>query len=268
MRKATLALVLLSAFFVSSCGMPEYVLCPEYSFEPSSSYADINIGSLKLIEDEDDTTLSSLLEDCDGPSIAFFYVISDSSDRSAVDAAITRFANTYRINGYQGIALSTDNNTVFSFSDNSETQHLFLLSAKGESKQASFSAPYYMIRLKDGKYALNADITHIALETTTVTDSNAAANRALKLTFSGSDYEFNGYPSESELTLYRYNGRPFLSATDISTEDSSYSKEDYENVTSNAYVHLFAAFCISPNSSSKFNNIFWSELTYMGSISL
>lgn len=267
MRKATLALVLLSAFFVSSCGMPQYILCPEYSFEPSSSYDEINIGSLELIEDEDDTSLGGLLENCDGPSIAFFYVISNSSSKYAVDAAISRFTGIYRINGYQGIALSTDNNTVFSFSDNSETQYLYLLSAKGESKQSSFSAPYYMIRLKDGKNALNANITHIALETTAVTDSNVAANKALKLTFSGSDYEFNGYPSESELTLYRFNGRPFVAATDVSTE-SSYTNEDYANISDKAYIHLFAAFCISPNSNSEFNNIFWSELTYMGSISL
>ena len=267
MRKATLALVLLSAFFVSSCGMPQYILCPEYSFEPSSSYDEINIGSLKLIEDEDDTSLGGLLENCDGPSIAFFYVISNSSSKYAVDAAISRFTGIYRINGYQGIALSTDNNTVFSFSDNSETQYLYLLSAKGESKQSSFSAPYYMIRLKDGKNALNANITHIALETTAVTDSNVAANRALKLTFSGSDYEFNGYPSESELTLYRFNGRPFVAANDVSTE-SSYTNKDYANISDKAYIHLFAAFCISPNSNSEFNNIFWSELTYMGSISL
>lgn len=267
MKKAALTLVLLSAFFVSSCGMPQYILCPEYDFEPSSSYDEINIGSLELIENEDDTSLSSLLEDCDGPSIAFFYVISNSSAKEAVDAATSRFASAYRVNGYQGIALSTDNNTVFSFTDNGETQHLYLLSAKGESTQSSFSAPYYVIRLKDGKYALNADITHIALEKTTVTDSNAAADTALKLTFSGSDYEFNGYPSESELTLYRYNGRPFVAGTDISTE-SSYTNEDYANISDSAYIHLFAAFCISPNSSSKFNNIFWSELTYMGSISL
>lgn len=263
MKKAALTLVLLSAFFVSSCGMPQYILCPEYDFDRS---VETTIGSLKLIENEDDTALGSLLEDCDGPSIAFFYVISGSSDLSAVDAAITRFGNTYRINGYQGIALSTDHNTVFSFTDNGETQHLYLLSAKGKTEQ-TFSAPYYMIRLKDGKDALNADITHIALEKTTVTDSNAAADTALKLTFSGSDYEFNGYPSESELTLYRYNGRPFVTKANLSTE-KAYDNQDYENVDDTAYIHLFAAFCISPNSSSKFNNIFWSELTYMGSISL
>lgn len=261
--------LLVSAFLVSGCGIPQYIMYPEYTFERSSSYGDANIGTLKLEEKSGDTALSGLLENCDGPSIAFFYVLSSSSNKGDVDGCISLFESNYRVNGFRGIPLSTDHNIVFPFTDNGVSQHLFLLSASGDSNQSTFRAPNYVIRLKDNINALNAHIDGIELDKTQVSDSNPKAQTALKLTFTSSDnsYVFSSDSSAPELTLYRYNGRPFVSKADLDSE-SSYSNEDYEHITDKVYIHLFAAFSISPNSNSDFNNIFWSSLTYMGSVDL
>lgn len=261
--------LLVSAFLVSGCGIPQYIMYPEYTFERSSSYGDANIGTLKLEEKSGDTALSGLLENCDGPSIAFFYVLSSSSNKGDVDGCISLFESNYRVNGFRGIPLSTDHNIVFPFTDNGVSHHLFLLSARGDSIQSTFRAPNYVIRLKDNINALNAHIEGIELATSPVTDSNPKAQTALKLTFSSFDdsYEISQIPGAKETMLYRYNGRPFVSKADLDSE-SGYSNEDYEHITDKIYIHLFAAFSISPNSNSDFNNIFWSSLTYMGSLDL
>lgn len=269
--------LLLSAFLVStlvSCGVPGNILNLNNPIFTGNTQVNPNIEQLKIRDEED---VSELLENCDGPGLLFFYVLDKESDLESKSKLENLFASNF-MHDYQGIALDTNDNIASLKDSNKNIYHLYLLSGeKGRSNQDLFQANHYSLCLNSGLNVINNDLNNVVL--TPVKDSNG--NLCLKLTYDEtSTYTYYGKTGDSTETsegasvvsntnlLNRFNGKGFISAVDANNASSKDS--DYEHIASgdSLIAHFFAAFCISPNSSSDFNNIYWSDLEYMGKIDI
>jgi len=250
--KRTIKVFLVSAVFfvvlmLAGCGMPNilYLDTNDYTFDATKA-GDTSVGISDLV------VTSTEFDDvsCYGPSLMFFYTIAngDSDTNNTISqsfAANTAFLNEY-FPSYSGRPLnSTD---VVEFTAGESRQLYAFNKANGKKSILEYKHPTYVVTTNSiGKELKNLTLTYDELGKYFEIPSSYTGNYSLE----GSK-------------LYRYNGYPFLSSG-FSSED------DYEKVTSGntPYIYVYAAFCISPDGNDAgFNNIFWSQLIYLGSIKL
>jgi len=254
MRNLKQKILIVSVFFVvlslTGCGIPSilYLSTSDYTFTTAENDTTKSVGISSLVISSEDE--EGYLDDCNGPSVMFFYTIGDSEIESSINASgnipQTVFATQY-VNTPYGVAISKSNNEVLTFSvteDSTTTERtLYAFSTEGETSQA-FTHPHYVLYTDNAVGSLSS--CSLNYDTT---------NRCFVLSQTG--YTPNA------TSLYRYNGEAFKS-TDYSAED------DYKYISdsSDICVFIYAAFSISKTSTSSFSNNFWSSLTYLGYVNV
>ncbi|MDC7228930.1 MAG: hypothetical protein PQJ48_01325 [Sphaerochaetaceae bacterium] len=200
---------------------------------------DTNGDKVGLSLDVDDSlgTLS-LIDSGSGPSLMLFYTITDSENPQNFKTA---FNTTYKrdFNGVQitsDAVLSVNDITLYRFSD------ILGNTFQGPEYIATASSPT--------SPDFNCTLTKTTVSGTTV---------SMDLVFDVGSYTIHNSPK-----LYRYNGKPFETA---STEIRNSSFPDYfiGDTETNMYLHIYGAVNVSKGS---FNNIYWTDLVHLGYITL
>jgi hypothetical protein len=238
-----------SVFFciliLASCGIAT-LFYVSYSFSDGDDNGDSVSGTFSVSSDEYDNL--SLIETdpvSTGPSLMLFYVLSNDKDIS-YSTITTKFSTTYKTSPYgkivatdsDGIVLSTDDYDLYAFSDTDET--------------TIFSAPEYI-------YTCN-DPYENSLEFTLTTERDTSSLYDIAMTQDSSE----NYTIQAIGNLCRYNGEKFLSDTGLMDAEADYSKSfssSEAQADGEYYCHVFGAFCVSEG---EFNNIFWTNLVYLG----
>ncbi len=248
------AVLFIAAFFVflalTSCGIPTilYLDSNDYIFTAGKT-TDTKVSISSLV------VTTSNYEDYAGvgPAVMFFYTIGigESYENNSFASGSTvesAFANKYIPTITQGRPITS--NEVVSFTLNGKQRTLYAF--RGADGQDFRAQEEYMLSSNNGLFA-------------ELTDA--------KLTYDTSSGVFSLSPSSysshlKDSHLYRYKG------TNLSFSSDSYTfeKDDFSAVSNNPVIHIYAAFCISPNysatSGTSFNNIYWSSLKYLGYIKL
>jgi len=248
MRRTVKCIVLLMTAFFVSCGVPSifFMDSSDYTFTQSYESTYVKITSLQITS----TAYDDILNQSYGPSVMFFYTIGTSDDVSNLFSgsyAASAFKTAY-YPSYQGSPVSSNVVCTFNTTNSSSTtvKHTLYAFNKNGITSYTFGHPTYV---------LNADSYSKSLTDALLTYDTT--KQCFSLTWTGNYTDSTGVTD-----LYRYNGEKFKS--------SSFSSEsDYSTVSdADPYIYIYAAFAISPNSSSSFNNIFWSPLKCLGYIKL
>lgn len=248
------AVLFIAAFFVfvalTSCGIPTTILyldSDDYTFNKgTTTYTEVSISSLVVT--------TSNYEDYAGvgPAVMFFYTIGKSDEINSFASGSTvesAFANKYIPTITQGRRITS--NEVVSFTLNGKQRTLYAF--RGANGQ-DFRAQNYMLSSNND---LSAELTDAKLTYDT-------SSGVFSLSFDSP----SSYSSQlNDSHLYRYKG------TNLSfSSDYTFEKDDFSAVSNNPVIHIYAAFCISPNysatSGTSFKNIYWSSLKYLGYIKL
>lgn len=238
-----------SVFFciliLASCGIATLFFV-SYSFTPGSDTGDSVSGSFFVSSDTYNNL--DLVKTGTGPSLMLFYVLSNSKTIPYSSISNT-FSTNYKKSPYGRIVTtSVSDPIVLTYTDSSGAS--FNLFAFSDTDRKLFSAPQYI---------LSADVP-------------SANNLEFSLSRSGntaSGYEIipirdaGAYTFQTAGNLRRFNGTQFSS----DTEDIQDATVDYDTVDTSLiqdatyYCHVFGAMCVSQGD---FNNIFWTNLTYLG----
>ncbi|MGE4453209.1 MAG: hypothetical protein AB7D92_01630 [Sphaerochaeta sp.] len=189
-----------------------------------------------------------------GPSLMLFYLISGSEIPPS--GIISKFDTLYQRNNV-GAAISSDE--VLSLTSASTDYTLYRFS---DDFQSTFQSPGY-IATANNPLSPNFSITVIK---TPIDDSHVAMN----LQFDTGAYTIhNPSPTFSPSTvasLRRFNGVPFQ--TNVSTvigSQASYPEYSAVGPTTGIHLHIYGAVNVSQGD---FNNIYWTDLAYLGNITL
>lgn len=251
------AVLFIAAFFVfvalTSCGIPTilYLDSDDYTFNTgTTTNTEVSISSLVVTTPNYEDYAGV------GPAVMFFYTIGEDnadeinsfSSGSTVESA---FANKYIPTITQGRPITS--NEVVSFTLNGKQRTLYAF--RGANEQ-DFRAQNYMLSSNNDLFAKLTDAK--------LTYDTSSGVFSLSFDLHSS---YSSQLNDSHLYLYRYKG------TNLSfSSDYTFEKDDFSAVSNNPVIHIYAAFCISPNysatSGTSFNNIYWSSLKYLGYIKL
>jgi hypothetical protein len=178
-----------------------------------------------------------------GPSLLIGYTVTDTVDRNPFNNKfITEFNSRYRKDGHFGRAVSSSE--ILSVTNEDTQYSLYQLSDSGGEV---FRSPLYVASAKN---PLQPDCEY----TLTLQDDNT-----LKLEV----IEYNSWNSDN---LCRYNGQIFeTTISSILTNATKYPDYSLPTSSSTLYIHLYGAMNVSEGD---FSNIFWSPLSYLGTIQL
>lgn len=226
-----------------------YLDSDDYTFNTEkTTNTEVSISSLVV-------TTTSNYEDYAGvgPAVMFFYTIGKSDEINSFASGSTvesAFANKYIPTITQGRPITS--NEVVSFTLNGKQRTLYAF--RGADGQ-DFRAQQYMLASNSGLFA---ELTDAKLTYDT-------SSGFFSLSFDSP----SSYSSQlNDSHLYRYKDTNLSFSSDYYT----FEKDDFSAVSNNPVIHIYAAFCISPNysatSGTSFNNIYWSSLKYLGYIKL
>lgn len=178
-----------------------------------------------------------------GPSLLIGYTVTDTVDRTLFNSKfITEFNSRYRKDGHFGRAVSSSE--ILSVTNEDTQYSLYQLSDSGGEV---FRSPLYVASAIN---PLEPDCEY----TLTLQDDNT-----LKL-------EVTKYNSWNSSNLRRYNGQIFeTTISSILPNATKYPDYSLQTSSSSLYIHLYGAMNVSEGD---FSNVFWSPLSYLGTIKL
>ncbi|WP_320130876.1 hypothetical protein [uncultured Sphaerochaeta sp.] len=243
-KKLFLVFVSFCILILVGCGIATIFYLEESIDAGSDSVTSVS-GEFTSADDDLD-----LITTGTGPSLMLFYVLSDNST-IPYSSIISSFSTTY-INKPYGKIISPSLSAPILLTVTSGS--IYELFAFSDVNQTLFTAPDY-ITVAD-------DPNNCSLEFTLTLEGDTTSGYDLGL----SDTTDYGYTPQTTNNLTRYNGENFLASTSEMADVTDYAAVSTSDIIdSTYYCHVFAAMCVAEGS---FNNIFWTELTYLGSLSL
>ncbi|MBG0766210.1 MAG: hypothetical protein H0S77_01235 [Spirochaetaceae bacterium] len=258
MKRRTTILSTASVFFIalilfSSCGIATRFYIDSKIAPPTADSGiiippDSVMGIYKVNADP----LNNLdwIEVGTGPSLMLFYLITDKQNPPS--SIISTFNSKYQQN-YAGMAISSDE--VLTVTDDNINYTLFRFS---DDQGTEFKSPYYIASAVDHN---NPDFS-CTLTKKEISESDEYVY--MNLVF---DPTTSSYTIHQSSKLYRYNAQPFETKLNtITTDNNPDLFKDYHlgDEPSDMYLHIYAAV----NVSGSFNNIYWTDLAYLGHIPL
>jgi len=234
-----------SAFFLLlitlllSCGIPTYFYVGTRFNRGGGLPEETVSGTFKF---PDTYGNLSWIDPGTGPSLMLAYIVTTSQEEPTFSQS---FGTTYKRTSNNGIPVSEDELLSYNNGD-----YLYRLHRFSDINDNQFNSPTYMA------YASNP--TSADFKVTLTKDSDNFINLSIT-DANGSSPPTYPYVLTGASKLARFNGEAFL--TDLS------SQPDYtiSNTALAMYCHVFAAVNVSQGS---FSNNFWTDLEYLGRITL
>ncbi|NLK13566.1 MAG: hypothetical protein GX313_02250 [Spirochaetales bacterium] len=249
MKKRLTLVLIVSAFFIFiGCGIPT-IFTIDSSIRVLSK-TDAKITAKYVV---DQSTLDDLgkIDPMNGPKIFLGYAITGSSTtfegysasrlQTAFEAKAGKapYGRHIRANAYEA------DEGIFSIKDAHDENLLYVIYPFSDTSGGVYTSPNY--------HVMYTDPTAISLDDHIETDFAVEYDKA-NGTFSVTPAN-PSYKHQTNNKLARIQQKPF----------SSIQPEDEDVVAGGLYVHLFAAINISQGD---FNNIYWTNLKYLGSMEI
>lgn len=259
--KMKLTFLLVASVFFVSCGMPTVfnLNTGEYFFQMDSNSSEDTISSSFKITTSNPAITSTIIDSkTQGPSLMFFYTISDSNTSNYTigeikDALISAFSTKIKKEPF-GINNPIYHELVFKKID--EEKKVSLYEFKGFNNK-KFSLPDLILTGNSNTVVPKLDSFTLQAKPTADT-----SRYYIELNVVTADPTNSFTPISVD--LYGFEGKPFFS-----NQDDIPSGEPGEYVylptgASEVYLNIFSAFSVLGD----FTNIYWSELNYIGQIKL
>lgn len=237
LKASAFFLLLITLLF--SCGIPTYFYV-NTSFSQGVGLPEDTVSGTFTFPD----TYGNLswIDPGTGPSLMLAYIVTTSREEPTFSQS---FGTTYKRTSNNGIPVSEDELLSYNNGD-----YLYRLHRFSDINNNQFNSPTYMAYASnpisaDFKVTLTKDSDNYMV--LSITDANGSSPPTYPYVLTGAN------------KLARFNGEAFL--TDLS------SQPDYTILTNptDLYCHVYAAVNVSQGS---FSNNFWTDLKYLGRITL
>lgn len=256
------------AVVLMGCGIPQwfyvYDSTSDYIWATSNSGFSDNGYVVGLDFTPDAESSLEKVQSGDSPALMFFYILDDEPVINYNENIRTNFKRKYKLNG-AGIGLEyASDGSVLTYTTGSEAN-----GDKVDHKLYPFTLNG--TRVTPPKYIINPSSgtpqSKESLEGTMRLEDHVSGEPTRKL------FIYNGtiLNDASEIgRLGRFNGGDFYYAySNIPSDEREFDYNLIHSDSNGVYLHIFVAFNVSPSSPlDRFNNIFWSELKYVGWIQL
>ena len=252
MKKRNLLILMISAFFVlTGCGIPNIFTIGSSISVPSGNITNNSITAQYRVTQSHPEELTKI-NPAHGPKIFLGYVIT--GEESTFDG----FSSTTLQTAFEKKAGKTPNGRhitkqayylekgIFTVDKDDVSYKIYPFS---DSKQSKYTSPDYHIAYQD-----SAPIADANKLNTDFTLTFNQTSKDIELTLTNSTYK----NQLEDGNLRRFEDQDFESPNNV---DSDVVGEG----TGNWYVHIFAAVNISQG---YFTNIYWSPISYLGSIKI
>ncbi|MCR5731761.1 MAG: hypothetical protein K6G51_02310 [Sphaerochaetaceae bacterium] len=260
--------IILTLFLFVSCGTPTIINFTDAISLVSTSDTTNNTISLHFTVDTNEfENITSSDLDSASPSVVFLYSITDNSTTNIYQGTKFKslFSSKYKGTNYFGYP-------IYEIDEGNGICEVSL-----SDLDSSLSGTYSLFPLKRSGISTVADPTYTYSQSES--DIDFLNNETYTFTFSvekSTDYNYKmkvniSVEDESlkDENIYRYKSNEYFYT--LNSSDISDSAKDYSFVTNNSSVkgnttsiNFFAAV----NFRGNFSNIFWSDLKYVGSITL
>jgi len=227
-----------SVFFVLvaliGCGVAT-IFFNDVSYEKGTNLEDNQVkGTFKFVNNDS----LKMIAIGTGPSLLIGYTVTDTVDRTLFNSKfITEFNSRYRKDGHFGRAVSSSE--ILSVTNEDTQYSLYQLSDSGGEV---FRSPLYVASADD---PLSPDCSYTI---------ELKVDNTLQLTIPSYDVHYDD--------LQRFSGAVF---TKIGANSTSFPDYTISDTPGTFYIHLYGAMNVSEGD---FSNIFWSPLSYLGTIQL
>jgi hypothetical protein len=245
---------------LGSCGIPQ-LFYVETSLDKITVEDDTSVSAEFEVTDDESDNLDSV-DSGEGPSLMLFYILDEANSTTFIaqgvdDGIQDAFEDEYypSISNGKPVSPSTSDPVIVSYTASDDTTYDLYAFASEDGTQ--FSASEYIMYAEDPE---NPDLVF------TLTSSLIEDDSTYEMELAATDGSYDFTYAATDGILRRYDGSSFLVS---SSEIQSTDDEDYANVASSGsstyYVYVFAAFCVKSDS---FTNTFWTDLVYIGDISI
>ncbi|NCC13623.1 MAG: hypothetical protein EOM32_09670 [Spirochaetia bacterium] len=238
-----------SAFFLLlitlllSCGIPTYFYVGT-TFNRGGGLSEDTVSGTFTFPD----TYGNLswIDPGTGPSLMLSYIVTTSHDEPSFESL---FSSTYKRTSNNGIPVSEDELLSYNSGD-----YLYRLHRFSDINDNQFNSPTYMAYASnptsaDFKVTLTKDSDNYMV--LSITDANESSPPTYPYTYSGSQ------------RLARFEGSAFLDSQPTNTSD--YPDYTLLSEPDGLFCHVYAAVNVSQGD---FSNNFWTDLKYLGRITL